>query len=77
MFHRLFMVKYNVPGATKTVIFYAHYDGQPVNPATWAKGLHPFKPQLLNGRFDENASAQSPTFPLNDDWRIYGKRLIR
>ncbi|MGZ3844986.1 MAG: hypothetical protein ACXVBH_02960, partial [Flavisolibacter sp.] len=22
----------NVPGATKTVIFYAHYDGQPVNP---------------------------------------------
>ena len=62
-----------VPGATKTVIFYAHYDGQPVNPATWAKGLHPFKPQLLNGRFDENASAQSPSFPLNDDWRIYGR----
>jgi len=22
----------NVPGATKTIIFYAHYDGQPVNP---------------------------------------------
>jgi len=21
----------NVPGATKTIIFYAHYDGQPVN----------------------------------------------
>ena len=62
-----------VPGATKTVIYYAHYDGQPVNPATWAKGLHPFKPQLLNGRFDENASAQSPSFPLNDDWRIYGR----
>jgi acetylornithine deacetylase/succinyl-diaminopimelate desuccinylase-like protein len=62
-----------VPGATKTVIFYAHYDGQPVNPATWAKGLHPFKPQLLNGRLDENASAQSPSFPLNDDWRIYGR----
>jgi acetylornithine deacetylase/succinyl-diaminopimelate desuccinylase-like protein len=62
-----------VPGATKTVIFYAHYDGQPVNPATWAKGLHPFKPQLLNGRFDENASAQSPSFPLNEDWRIYGR----
>ena len=63
----------NVPGATKTVVFYAHYDGQPVNPAIWAKGLHPFKPQLLNGRFDENASVQSPSFPLHDDWRIYAR----
>src|SRR5205085_7896720 len=62
-----------VPGATKTVIFYAHYDGQPVNPSTWAKGLHPFQPQLLNGRLDENANAQSPSFPLNEDWRIYGR----
>ena len=39
-----------VPGATKTIIFYAHYDGQPVNPSLWAKGLNPFQPQLLNGR---------------------------
>ena len=63
----------NVPAATKTVIFYAHYDGQPVNAATWAKGLHPFQPQLLNGRFDENAATQTPSFPLNDDWRIYAR----
>lgn len=63
----------NVPNATKTVIFYAHYDGQPVNPATWAKGLHPFQPKLLNGRFDEGAEILSPTFPLNDNWRIYAR----
>jgi len=63
----------NVAGASKTVVFYAHYDGQPVNPAIWANGLHPFKPQLLNGRFDENASAQTPSFPLNEDWRIYAR----
>jgi acetylornithine deacetylase/succinyl-diaminopimelate desuccinylase-like protein len=62
-----------VPNATKTIIFYAHYDGQPVNPALWAKGLHPFHPQLLNGRFDEGASVQSPAFPLSDDWRIYAR----
>src|SRR6185295_8883326 len=24
-----------VPGATRTVVFYAHYDGQPVDPAQW------------------------------------------
>ena len=62
-----------VPGANKTVVFYAHYDGQPVNAATWGKGLHPFKPQLLNGRFDEGATNQSPSFPMNDDWRIYAR----
>ena len=45
----------NVPGAAKTIIFYAHYDGQPVNPSLWAKGLNPFQPQLLNGRIDEKA----------------------
>jgi acetylornithine deacetylase/succinyl-diaminopimelate desuccinylase-like protein len=32
-----------VPGATRTVVFYAHYDGQPVNPAEWRTG-DPFKP---------------------------------
>lgn len=63
----------NVPRATSTVIFYAHYDGQPVNPATWSKGLHPFQPQLLNGRFDEGAISQPISFPLNDDWRIYAR----
>src|SRR5690242_3008864 len=25
----------NVPGAKQTLVFYAHYDGQPVNPAQW------------------------------------------
>lgn len=65
--------EFNVTGASKTIVFYAHYDGQPVNPATWAKQLHPFRPQLLNGRFDEGANVQSPTFPLKDDWRIYAR----
>jgi acetylornithine deacetylase/succinyl-diaminopimelate desuccinylase-like protein len=26
-----------VPGAKQTLIFYAHYDGQPVNPDQWDK----------------------------------------
>jgi len=38
-----------VPGATQTLGFYAHYDGQPVNPAQWAKGLSPFAPVLFDG----------------------------
>ena len=38
-----------VPGARETIAFYAHYDGQPVNPAQWAKGLEPFTPVLFDG----------------------------
>jgi len=64
----------NVGGADKTIIFYAHYDGQPVNASLWAKDLHPFQPQLVNGRIDEDASVQtSANFPLNDNWRIYAR----
>ena len=40
------------PKATKTILFYAHYDGQPVNPSNWSSGLEPFKPQLLSDRLD-------------------------
>ncbi len=63
------------PGAKKTIIFYAHYDGQPVNPAQWAKGLRPFEPKLYSDALDKNGSNIS--FPTDGkferDWRIYGR----
>jgi acetylornithine deacetylase/succinyl-diaminopimelate desuccinylase-like protein len=64
-----------VPGATKTLIFYAHYDGQPVNPAQWASGLLPFNPTLTTGRIDQGGSIIP--FPEENfykpDWRIYAR----
>ena len=38
------------PGATRTIVFYAHYDGQPVTPSEWETG-EPFKPVVkdVNG----------------------------
>ncbi len=64
-----------VPGAKKTLIFYAHYDGQPVNPAQWAKGLSPFEPKLFTNAIDK-AGANIP-YPAdgiyNRDWRIYAR----
>ena len=38
------------PGATRTVVLYAHYDGQPVTPAEW-EGGKPFVPvvKTVNG----------------------------
>lgn len=63
------------PGATKTLIFYAHYDGQPVNPAQWAKGLKPFEPQLYTNAIDKNGTPIE--FPNNyayqPDYRIYAR----
>jgi acetylornithine deacetylase/succinyl-diaminopimelate desuccinylase-like protein len=64
-----------VPGAKQTLIFYAHYDGQPVNPAQWAAGLEPFNPKLFTNAVDKNGT--NIPFPkdnnYNDDWRIYAR----
>ena len=64
-----------VSGAKQTLIFYAHYDGQPVNPAQWAKGLEPFVPVLFSNTIDK-AGVNIP-FPAdnfyNPEWRIYAR----
>lgn len=64
-----------IPGAKTTIIFYAHYDGQPVNPAQWAKGLEPFTPTLLTTSLEKNG-VPIP-LPENNaydpEWRIYGR----
>lgn len=64
------------PGATQTIIFYAHYDGQPVNAAQWAKGLSPFVPTLMNASIEKNGTIiEFPTKEKAYDpqWRIYGR----
>src|SRR5829696_8873060 len=64
-----------VPGAKQTLIFYAHYDGQPVNPSQWAKELHPFRPQLFSNAIDKGGS--NLPFPADgryqNEWRIYAR----
>ncbi len=65
-----------VTGATRTVIFYAHYDGQPVNPAQWGYGLQPFRPQLATGPLDRGGQpTELPPAgqPLSPDWRLYAR----
>jgi acetylornithine deacetylase/succinyl-diaminopimelate desuccinylase-like protein len=67
------------PEATRTVIFYAHYDGQPVDPAAWTDGT-PFEPVLRSEAME--AGGKRIPFPENsakhpavykDDWRIYAR----
>jgi len=66
----------NTPGATTTIIFYAHYDGQPVNPAQWAKGLSPFKPVLADKGLNDGGqliALPDAAKPFDPDWRIYAR----
>lgn len=64
-----------VPGAKQTLIFYAHYDGQPVNPAQWAKELEPFEPKLFSNVIDKGGI--NMPFPADgkyhNEWRIYAR----
>jgi acetylornithine deacetylase/succinyl-diaminopimelate desuccinylase-like protein len=46
-------------GATRTIAFYAHYDGQPVTPADWS--TPPFQPTL------------KPEGALTQETRLYGR----
>ena len=65
-----------VPGATTTLAFYAHYDGQPVNPRQWAEGLEPFKPVLMSDRIDKGGKAISfptETETIQGNWRLYAR----
>jgi acetylornithine deacetylase/succinyl-diaminopimelate desuccinylase-like protein len=65
------------PGAKKTLIFYAHYDGQPVNPSKWAEGLSPFKPQLATTSLEKGGKfidvPQRAEDFTSDETRLYGR----
>lgn len=64
------------PGATRTLIFYAHYDGQPVNPKQWADGLQPFAPVFITAPIEQGGTivtTDKPGDAINPTWRLTGR----
>jgi len=62
------------PGAQRTIVFYAHYDGQPVDPSKWVSD--PWKPVLRTGPLADGVrevDLATVKGPLNGEWRIFAR----
>ena len=62
------------PGATRTVVFYAHYDGQPVDTSQWATA--PWAPTLRDAALSDSGKvipipARAGT--VQGEWRMYAR----
>ncbi|MGB6606138.1 MAG: M20/M25/M40 family metallo-hydrolase [Steroidobacteraceae bacterium] len=61
-----------VPGARRTVIYYAHYDGQPVGQQGWI--TKPFEPSMRTALPEaQPVDWQHAPGPLNPDWRLFAR----
>ncbi len=60
--------------ADRTVVFYAHYDGQPVAPELWSSD--PFEVVVRTGRLEDGADEVAfgqLEAPVDPEWRLYGR----
>jgi acetylornithine deacetylase/succinyl-diaminopimelate desuccinylase-like protein len=61
-----------VPRAKRTVIFYAHYDGQPIGQKGWI--VSPFQPSIRTALPEAKVVEwQNSTQPLDPDWRLFAR----
>jgi len=60
-----------VPGVRHTVVYYAHYDGQPVTPSQWRSP--PFTPVMRDGLDGKDVDWRAGTGPLDPEWRLYAR----
>jgi acetylornithine deacetylase/succinyl-diaminopimelate desuccinylase-like protein len=67
--------EWKTPGATQTIVFYAHYDGQPTDPAKWT-GTRPWEPTMRDAPFETGGKIlpmPSDTATINPEWRLYAR----
>jgi acetylornithine deacetylase/succinyl-diaminopimelate desuccinylase-like protein len=62
------------PGATRTIVFYAHYDGQPLDPNEWS--APPFTPTLRDKPVEAGGkpiALPAAGKPFDPEWRLYAR----
>ena len=67
--------EWKVPGAQRTVLVYAHYDGQPTDPKQWT-GTLPWQPVFRTAAIEAGGQiirSPTPGTPINPEWRIYAR----
>lgn len=63
------------PGATRTIILYAHYDGQPTDPKQWTETL-PWQPALRSAALEAGGKLlplPAEKDSINPEWRLYAR----
>ena len=66
--------KITVPGATRTLGIYVHYDGQPVDPSNWTHP--PFDPTLYTAAMEAGGEPRplpEAGQPVDPEWRLYAR----
>jgi acetylornithine deacetylase/succinyl-diaminopimelate desuccinylase-like protein len=67
--------EWRTPGAQRTILVYAHYDGQPTDPKQWT-GTLPWQPVFRSAALEAGGQIMpGPTTgsPINPEWRIYAR----
>jgi acetylornithine deacetylase/succinyl-diaminopimelate desuccinylase-like protein len=63
----------STPGAARSVVFYAHYDGQPLDPKEWASP--PWQPVFRDGPLDHGGRVAGlpASGAIDPEWRLYAR----
>jgi len=67
--------EWKTPEAQRTILLYAHYDGQPTDPKQWT-GTLPWQPAFRSAALDAGGqiiSAPTEGSTINPQWRIYAR----
>jgi len=70
----LVVAERRLPNVRRTITFYFHYDGQPVDPAEWMYEP-PFKPVIVAPHEPQGRTITLDTWrdTIDPEWRIYGR----
>ena len=67
--------EWKTPGAQRTLLFYAHYDGQPTDPKQWT-GTLPWEPTFRTAAIESGGQIiphPKPGTPIDPQWRLYAR----